>query len=60
LLLTKRVSATKCQQLQQQWLLTLSRPPAAGCQVLAAQENDGNKVVREVLLGPRTKPVGQQ
>jgi hypothetical protein len=28
--------------------------------VLAAQENDGNKVVKEQILGPRTKQVGQR
>jgi hypothetical protein len=34
--------------------------PCPAPQVLAAQENDGNKVVKEQILGPRTKQVGQR
>jgi hypothetical protein len=36
-----------------------SLKPSPLHQVLAAQENDGNKVVKEQILGPRAKQVGR-
>jgi hypothetical protein len=48
-------SKTLEKSLSETTLNTTDLPPMP--QLMAAQENDGNKVVRDTLLGPRSKPV---